>query len=800
MRRTSMVLHSKKPFIFILIAALLFTVFVPFTGVIATGEGQGNLTVAEALALGSGNATVQGYIVGTTNTTSILGSGVFEGPFTVRTNLLIADDPNERDLSKIMPIQLPNDSIRTATNLVDSPENLGKEISFTGNIALYFSVTGLRDVKAYAFITEEPIDEDPIDDPVRDYLTVREAIDNNSGTETVEGFIVGTRSGTTSGSFVGPFTSATNIMIADHPDERALVNTLPVQLPSGAIRTALNLVDHPENLGMKVRITGDLAAYFSSPGLRNSSAFELITDGDIPDIVIPNVTISEARHKMGQVIITEGIVNVDNGLLQPGRLSVYIQDENAGIQLFNYSPIALNEGDRVKVKGQVGEFNRVTQIFVEELEVLESGLEVSAKNVTIADYQTSSIAESYEGQLVKLEGYIYSVPEYSSGGTNMTLIDEDLNVVVIRAWESTGLDLSSITPNKWYEITAISSQYSTTYQLLPRSNEDLNILENQKDKPFSNGKEVRATVERVVDGDTVRLATSVFGANNVRFLNIDTLETYHTVKNELDQIQMDLGKLAGEHLKTIISDGDEVILRIGEEPLDSYGRLLAEVITLDGVNTNYEMVKAGHAVTYFIWPFEDDVVRLYAEASKEARENQIGIWKNLNWEYPFEFRARERGDEPVRPVGDYRTKLYVPAAEWKTVLPEYRVFFNTEEDAITAGYSEKPISIYQVIEHLRGAIISLHESEEINKRSTFNVLMNQLDTIGMHEQKVKEFGDSPSRPAHQKNLSQAIEKLERDLEREFINGNLSIQAFEQISAYIEMLTDQTLDYSLAPAS
>jgi hypothetical protein len=133
----------------------------------------------------------------------------------------------------------------------------------------------------------------------------------------------------------------------------------------------------------------------------------------------------------------------------------------------------------------------------------------------------------------------------------------------------------------------------------------------------------------------------------------------------------------------------------------------------------------------------------------------------------------------------------VPAIEWKTVLPEYRVFFNTEEDALSAGYSEKPVSIYQVIEHLRGAIVDLHESEDIYKRSTFNVLLKQLDTIERREHKVKEAADSPSRPAHEQNLVQAIEKLQRDLEREERNNNLSTEAVSLIEAYIQMLTIQS---------
>ena len=53
---------------------------------------------------------------------------------------------------------------------------------------------------------------------------------------------------------------------------------MPVQLPSGSIRTELNLKTHPENLGKKVQITGTLGAYFSVPGLQSAKAYTFIEE------------------------------------------------------------------------------------------------------------------------------------------------------------------------------------------------------------------------------------------------------------------------------------------------------------------------------------------------------------------------------------------------------------------------------------------------------------------------------------------------------------------------------------------
>ncbi|MFC0189561.1 DUF6359 domain-containing protein [Fictibacillus aquaticus] len=115
-----------------------------------------------------------------------------------------------------------------------------------------------------------------------DVLTVAEAMGKQDKSKaTVEGYIVAFTKGTKSYQFTGPFTSNqnTNIAIADSLDETDPAKILPVQLPSGDVRNAVNLYSHPENLHKKIQITGTLETYFSSPGLKNASAFQFVSDG-----------------------------------------------------------------------------------------------------------------------------------------------------------------------------------------------------------------------------------------------------------------------------------------------------------------------------------------------------------------------------------------------------------------------------------------------------------------------------------------------------------------------------------------
>ena len=63
---------------------------------------------------------------------------------------------------------------------------------------------------------------------------------------------------------------------------QTLLNCIPVQLPTGAIRTALNLVDNAGNLGKSVKVLGTLESYFSQPGIKNTTGYWLDGNGIVP--------------------------------------------------------------------------------------------------------------------------------------------------------------------------------------------------------------------------------------------------------------------------------------------------------------------------------------------------------------------------------------------------------------------------------------------------------------------------------------------------------------------------------------
>ena len=67
-------------------------------------------------------------------------------------------------------------------------------------------------------------------------------------------------------------TVSSNVMLADATDAATTAKIIPVQLPSGEIRKAVNLQDNPANYKKEVLLKGNLVAYFGVPGLKEVSA------------------------------------------------------------------------------------------------------------------------------------------------------------------------------------------------------------------------------------------------------------------------------------------------------------------------------------------------------------------------------------------------------------------------------------------------------------------------------------------------------------------------------------------------
>ena len=119
-----------------------------------TADDPYNVAAGISLQNESPVAWVQGYIVGAVKSglSSVSSNDDinWNPPFDLVTNVLIADDAACHEISQCIIVNLPaGKPMRTAVNLVDHPENLGKRLSALGTLRRYFAQAGLRDCGGY---------------------------------------------------------------------------------------------------------------------------------------------------------------------------------------------------------------------------------------------------------------------------------------------------------------------------------------------------------------------------------------------------------------------------------------------------------------------------------------------------------------------------------------------------------------------------------------------------------------------------------------------------------------------------
>ncbi len=102
----------------------------------------------------------------------------------------------------------------------------------------------------------------------------------------------------------------------------------------------------------------------------------------------------------------------------------------------------------------------------------------------------------------------------------------------------------------------------------------------------------RATVVRVVDGDTVDLAVDL----GFRVTFTDRFRLYGIDAPEIRYPTYDAGKAAWLWLTELLPPGTAVTVDTYKQATDKYGRWLA-TLHLGAVDVNAALVTAGHAVT-----------------------------------------------------------------------------------------------------------------------------------------------------------------------------------------------------------
>ena len=129
-----------------------------------------------------------------------------------------------------------------------------------------------------------------------------------------------------------------------------------------------------------------------------------------------------------------------------------------------------------------------------------------------------------------------------------------------------------------------------------------------------------ATVERVVDGDTISVMIGD-RLEMVRLIGIDTPESVAPTR----PVQC-FGKEASLHLEAMLPSGTEITLVRDVEARDVYDRLLGYVVrSRDGLFVNLELVAAGYAAV-LNYPPNDYYADVLARAEADAVAAGRGLW------------------------------------------------------------------------------------------------------------------------------------------------------------------------------
>ena len=129
-------------------------------------------------------------------------------------------------------------------------------------------------------------------------------------------------------------------------------------------------------------------------------------------------------------------------------------------------------------------------------------------------------------------------------------------------------------------------------------------------------------VNYVIDGDTLRLQDH----RRIRLIGIDTPEL-----GGWGRVTQPYARKAQQRLAELVkANGDTVVLSIGEQSHDRYGRVLAHVYGQHGASLEEQLISEGLAYHVVIAP-NVALAQCLAQAESEARSQGVGLWKNATF-------------------------------------------------------------------------------------------------------------------------------------------------------------------------
>lgn len=208
---------------------------------------------------------------------------------------------------------------------------------------------------------------------------------------------------------------------------------------------------------------------------------------DYPSFTIGEVTAEDANGVALSDELKVKLQGIAYGVnLRPAGLQfALIDDVGDGITVFSFTEnfgYFVQEGDELIIQGEISQFNGLTEVIPETLELVSQG------NSLVAPSSVSELNEDTESRLVRISGYTLVDPAQWTNmgdGFNFDVTDgfDTLSIRIDNNVDIFGTDV----PTGLLEITGIGTQYDEEspylegYSLIPRYLPDINVISNVVD-------------------------------------------------------------------------------------------------------------------------------------------------------------------------------------------------------------------------------------------------------------------------------------------------------------------------------
>jgi len=288
----------------------------------------------------------------------------------------------------------------------------------------------------------------------------------------------------------------------------------------------------------------------------------------------------------GSLLQLQGVVYGIDYFIGDGVQFYIIDGENEGINVFSFSypDYEVTEGDEIIVRGEIDQFNGLTEIIPDTIIV------ASNNNMLFDPTVVTDLNEDTESQFVRIENVELVDPsEWTNAGSGFNVaVTDGMNTYAMRIDDATAI-FGMDPPEGVFNVTGIGSQfdnslpYTDGYQLLPRYVSDID--------PYNTGgggptgpvfPELPISAVTSVDSDGVVDSIGVLAALRgiVYGVNLRTEGLAFTLISENDSNDGIRVFSPSEEFMYTVTEGDELLVKGQIDQFNGLQEIVIDSLTL----------------------------------------------------------------------------------------------------------------------------------------------------------------------------------------------------------------------------